>query len=474
MAGNNFMEIIGRIQERAILDRLCSEKKSHFTAIYGRRRIGKTYLIRKHFGEFSFYHTGIMNVGIKDQLNAFDKSLSEYSNKEILKSKDWFEAFDNLKLIIKQSRKNKKVIFIDEMPWLDTPKSKFISALEYFWNGWASARTDILLIICGSATSWIVKKIFNNKGGLHNRVTQKIKLKPFTLSETETFLKKKSIDWNRYQIAKAYMCFGGIPYYLDAIEKGKSIDQNIDNLFFNSNGLLFNEYENLFQSLFINADKHIEIVKILAQKNKGLTRESIVNLSSSSSGGTVSKILEELELSDFIRSYSSFGKEKRERLYQLTDAYTLFYHNFLDTKKIAPNYWINAIDTPRVRSWSGYAFEMVCLMHTNEIKKALQISGIHSEESSWIGTNQNKGAQIDLIFDRRDQVISLFEIKFSSELFSISKKYSQELLEKMAVFRAQTKTKKAIFLSMISTYGILDNQYKAMVQNELTINDLFN
>ena len=205
-----------------------------------------------------------------------------------------------------------------------------------------------------------------------------------------------------------------------------------------------------------------------------MTRESIVSLSSNSSGGTITKILEELELSDFIRSYNPFGKEKRERLFQLTDAYTLFYHNFLDTKKIAPNYWINSIDTPRVRSWSGYAFEIVCLMHTNQIKKALQISGIHSEESSWIGTNQNKGAQINLILDRRDQVISLFEIKFSSELFTITKKYSQELLEKIAIFRAQTKTKKAIFLSMITTYGILENENKTMVQNELTVNDLFN
>lgn len=467
------MEIIGRHRERALLDKLTKENKSHFTAIYGRRRIGKTFLIRSHFQEFTFYHTGIINVGVKDQLKAFDNSIAQFSKKEFPSSKDWFEAFDTLKKIIQQSKRKKKVIFIDELPWLDTPKSKFISALEYFWNGWASARTDVLLIICGSATSWIVKKIFNNKGGLHNRVTQKIKLNPFTLAETETFLNKKEMQWNRYQIVKAYMAFGGIPYYLDAIEKGKSIDQNIDNLYFNSTGLLFNEYQNLFQSLFVNADKHIEIVNVLAQKNKGLTRAEIVKNITISSGGTITKILEELELSDFIRAYNPFGKEKREKLYQLTDAYTLFYHNFLNTKKIAANYWINAIDSPKVRTWSGYAFEMVCLMHTNEIKKALQIAGIHSEESSWIGTNNNKGAQIDLILDRRDRVISLFEIKFSSELFSITKKYNSELLEKVAIFRQQTKTKKAIFLSMITTYGILENEYKDIIQNELTMNDLF-
>lgn len=467
------MEIVGRKRERAFFDTLYKENKSHFVAVYGRRRIGKTFLIRSHFQDFTFYHTGILNIPFKDQLQAFDASLVQYSKKEIPKSKNWFEAFETLKLLIAQSKKKKKIIFMDELPWLDTPKSKFIAALEYFWNGFASARNDVLLIVCGSATSWIVKKIFNNKGGLHNRVTQKFKLKPFTLAETENFLLAKGIQYNRYQIVKAYMAFGGIPFYLDAIEKGKSIDQNIDNLYFNPAGLLYNEYQNLYQSLFTNADKHIEIVAALATKNKGLTREELVKNISAASGGTVTKVLEELELSDFIRTYAPFGKEFRGKLYQLTDAYTLFYHNFLNTKKIAADYWINALDTPKVRAWSGYAFEMVCLMHTDEIKKALQIAGIHSEESSWIGKIDNKGVQIDLLLDRRDQVITLFEIKFSTEIFIVSKKYHTELLEKKATFRAQTKTKKALFLAMITTYGIMENEYKGIVQNELTMNDLF-
>jgi hypothetical protein len=467
------MEIIGRTRERNLFDKLVKEDKSHFASVYGRRRIGKTFLIRSHFKEFTFYHTGIINLSLKDQLIEFDKSLSNYSKKEIQKSKSWFEAFETLQQLIKQSKRKKKVIFIDELPWLDTPKSKFLSALDYFWNSFASGRKDILLIVCGSATSWIVKKIFNNKGGLHNRVTQKIKLKPFKLAETETFLTKKGIHYNRYQIVKAYMAFGGIPYYLDAIEIGKSIDQNIDNLYFNPDGLLFNEYQNLFHALFTNAEKHIEIVAALASKNKGLTRDEIVKSISSSSGGTVSKTLEELELSDFIRTYSPFEREIRGRLYQLTDAYTLFYHNFLNHKKIAPNFWTNAIDSPKVRAWSGYAFEMVCLMHSDELKKALQIAGIQSEESSWVGSSNNKKAQIDLLLDRRDQVITIFEIKFSSELFTISKKYHQELLEKKTIFRESTKTKKAIFMAMITTYGIFENEYKNSIQNELTLDNLF-
>ena len=473
VADNYNMEAVGRTREKDLLKKLEDEKKSHFVAIYGRRRIGKTFLIRNYFKTFNFYHTGIANVDTSNQLTEFHKSLEQYAGKSIVKPTTWFEAFDTLKTIITVSRKTKKVVFIDELPWLDTAKSNFLPALEYFWNSWASQRADVLLIVCGSATSWIVKKIFNNKGGLHNRITQKINLKPFTLLETEEFLKKKNIVLNRYQIIKAYMVFGGIPYYLEALEKGKSIDQNIDALLFDKNGLLHNEYKNLYDALFINAENYIEVIKALASKNRGLTREELVNLTKLKTGGTLTNILNDLELSDFIKVYLPFGKQKRSSLYQLTDAYSLFYYNFINAQKTDKGFWLQTIDNPKMRAWSGYAFEMVCMQHSEQIKNALGINGVFSEISSWKSSTRDGNAQIDLVIDRRDQVVNLFEIKYSQEPFIITSKYNLELMQKQAVFKRETKTKKAVFLSMLTTYGLKENENSGIVQNDLSMECLF-
>jgi len=468
------MDAIGRDREKNLLKKLHNEKKSHFVAVYGRRRIGKTYLIRTYFKTFNFYHTGIANVDTSNQLDAFHKSLQQYATKDLQKPTTWFEAFDSLKSIISTSRKSKKVIFIDELPWLDTAKSNFLPALEHFWNSWASERDDVLLIVCGSATSWIVKKIFNNKGGLHNRVTQKINLKPFSLQETEAFLQSKNIIVNRYQIIKAYMVFGGIPYYLEALEKGKSIDQNIDTLLFDQNGLLFNEYQNLYQALFTNAENYIEVIKALASKNRGLTREELAQNTKLKTGGTLSNILTDLELSDFIKVYHPFGKQKRNSLYQLTDAYSLFYYNFINHKKTQKDYWLQNIDNPRMRAWSGYAFEMVCMQHIEQIKNALGISGVFTEISSWRNNGSTEGnAQIDLVIDRRDQIVNLFEMKYSQEPFMITSKYSTELMQKVAIFKRETKTKKAVFLSMLTTYGLKNNENSGLIQNDLAMECLF-
>lgn len=467
------MEAIGRNREKAIFKRLYEEEKSHFVAVYGRRRIGKTFIIKNYFKTFTFQHTGIANVGMTEQLEAFSNSLHNYSSKKTPQANSWLEAFENLKKIVQASKKEKKVIFIDELPWLDTPRSNFLSALEHFWNGWAAHRKDILLIVCGSATSWIVKKIFNNKGGLHNRVTHKINLKPFNLAETEEFLQSKNIEFNRYQLVKAYMVFGGVPYYLEGIEKGKSIDQCIDDLLFDENGLLYQEYKNLYQALFSNPDNYISVVKALATKNKGLTRDEIVKIAKFKTGGTLSAILNDLELSDFIRVYQPFGKKKRNSLYQLTDAYSLFYHNFLEKNKIQKGYWLHNIDNPKVRAWSGYAFEMVCLQHISQIKKALGISGVYTEISSWKSNSEEKNVQIDLVIDRRDQVINIFEIKYSQENYLITAKYSDELRQKIGVFKRETKTKKAVFLSMFTTYGLKFNENSGYVQNDLNMNCLF-
>lgn len=465
--------MFGRTKEYKKIDALMQSKKAEFVAIYGRRRVGKTYLIKQYFkNDFTFYHTGIANVKTNTQLTEFERSMNSYAKKPVNTPANWFDAFTALIKIIEKSKKRKKVIFIDELPWLDTPRSNFLSALEYFWNSWASSRPDIIFIICGSATSYIVNKIFNNKGGLHNRITQKIKLEPFTLNETADFLLSKKITWNKHQIIKAYMALGGIPFYLEALEPNKSIDQNIDNLFFDKDGLLNNEFYHLYASLFKNHHRHLEIINALATKKMGLTRAEILKKITSTNGGGLSALLEELELSDFITKYIPFGKKSRNSLYQLTDFFSLFYFNFIKNKNTSKGDWINAIDNPKQRAWSGYAFEMVCLCHTYEIKKALGISGVSTSQSSWRSIGE-QGAQIDLVLDRRDQIIHLFEIKYSINKFTISKKYDSELRNKAGIFRVETKTTKAIFISMITTFGLKENAYAYNIQNSLTMDMLF-
>ncbi len=468
--------LIGREKERSILLQLQQSKKSEFAILYGRRRVGKTFLVRETFkNNFDFSHVGLANSNTKEQLTNFHISLKKYGKKEDHIPKNWLFAFQELIALLSKSRKQKKVIFIDELPWLDTARSSFLNALEHFWNSWASGRKDILLIACGSAASWMIKKLVNNKGGLHNRVNQKIKLEPFTLRECKAYYQKKGFAFNEYQMLQLYMVLGGIPFYLDGLKKELSATQNIDELCFTKDGLLQNEFHNLYASLFKNHQQHLLAIEALSKKNKGLSREVLIQDSGLPNGGGTTTILEELELSGFIRLYLPFSKKKKEALYQLIDPFSLFYYRFIaKNTRISKGFWEKSIDNPSYRSWSGIAFEQVCLSHTDQIKIALGISGMQTSVSSWLSNQASKNAQIDLVIDRRDEVVNLFEMKFSISPFSISKKYANDLRNKVRVFKAETKTKKAIFISFLTTYGVLDNQHaKGLVQNNLEMGCLF-
>ena len=466
--------MIGRHRERELLADIIQETSSNLVAIYGRRRVGKTYLIREHFqNKFSFYHTGIANVSTEVQLDNFYKSILKYASKKCQYPQNWFDAFELLKQLLIQSKTKKTVVFLDELPWLDTSKSNFLPAFEHFWNSWGSSQKNLTFIICGSSTSYIVRHIFNNKGGLHNRINYKIKLQPFTLHEVEEFLLSRHIKYNRYQILKLYMCIGGIPYYLQSLKKGKGVEQNIDALLFDENGLLQNEFSNLYASLFLHSEKYIEAVKVIASKRKGLTREEIAAKISTKNGGTLTKILQDLELSDFIIKYQPFEKKERNSLYQLTDLFSLFYLAFIDKKKVQKGDWVSQIETPTYRTWMGYSFETVCLIHLNQISKALGISGLHHIAGSWVSQNPHEKAQIDLVLDRRDGIVNIFEMKYSIAEFEITKKYDTIIRQKISTFQKETKTKKTIHLVFISTYGLKINSYSYIAQSNLTMNDLF-
>ena len=470
--------MIGRKEECELLEKVKMADKSSFVAVYGRRRVGKTFMIRSVFeDQFSFHLTGIANVNLRQQLVNFHAALVRQfpmmENKPV--STDWFSAFQYLITSLEGLDSAKKIVFLDELPWFDTSQSYFIQSLEHFWNSWASARRDVILIVCGSAASWMINNLINNHGGLHNRVTQRIRLEPFTLSECAEMLHQGAGVFDRYQIIQMYMAFGGVPFYLEQVEAGLSATQNIDKLCFSEKGLLRGEFDNLFASLFKKADKHIAVVEALAKKARGLSREELIRQAKLPNGGNTTKVLKELEESSFIRKYRMFGQADKNMLYQLSDSYTLFYLKFIKGSSLDDkNHWLNSLDNPEYRAWSGYAFEQVCLAHADNIKKALGISGVQTITSAWQGSNGTTKAQVDLVIDRRDHVINLCEMKFSIKPFAIDKKYANELQNKTGLFRELTKTQKSVFLAMVTTFGLEQNTYAgSLVQNALTMDVLF-
>ena len=472
--------MVGRIEEQRVLNELALSGEPEFIAVYGRRRVGKTYLVRETFGNsFFFSYTGIANISAKQQRSEFAKALREHgwgprAGNGAGITDNWFDAFDALRDLIKQAdTEDRLLIFIDEMPWMDNKKSDFVPAFEHFWNGWASGQKNIMLIICGSATSWITKKIFRNKGGLYNRTTRQIALKPFTLAECVEYYAGKGIAMNTQDVIESYMIFGGIPYYLHMMEKRYSLAKNVDWICFGEAAPLRYEFDRLMDTLFANPVKYIAVLETLHAKKKGMTRETIAKLVDFGNGGNLTRILLEMEECGFIRRYKPFGKGKNRALYHLADPFIAFHLAFI-RKADSADYWSSYIDNAAHRAWSGYAFEQVCLAHTMQIKKALGISGVHTDVSSWASISDGRGAQIDLIIDRADRVINLCEIKFANAPFEINRAYDLALREKIEIFRNETKTRKAIHLTMITTYGVKPGKYAGIVQSEVNMDGLLN
>lgn len=469
-------KIIGREHEQKILQQCVESDSPEFVAVYGRRRIGKTFLIKNFFDEkFDFYMTGSYNSSLSNQLDDFHAALEEYSGHDWKRPKSWRDAFRMLKQYLSSLHKDKIIVYIDELPWLDTPRSGFIGALELFWNSWGDSQDNLKFIVCGSATTWMTSKLLGDKGGLHNRVNRRIYLAPFNLYETEQMLRFKGVEWDRHEIVECYMTIGGTPFYLAKIDKSQSLAQNIDRLFFHREGELREEYEILFRSLFRESSVYMRVVELLANKATGLTREEIITALNIPKGGAFSEVLRNLVTCDFIREYNSFGKKERDKLYQLTDLFTLFYLKQVKGNRDADeHFWTNRIDSPAHRAWAGYAFEQVCLHHVSQIKRALGITGVASTISSWTDTRDGKRvAQIDLIIDRRDQVINLCEMKYSLQEYEITAAYLNTLLNRREIFRAATKTKKALHLTLVTVNGVKHNAQWSRIQNEVTADDLF-
>ncbi|WP_308226519.1 AAA family ATPase [Prevotella sp.] len=479
--------IIGREQEIEKLENYISSRKSEFIAIYGRRRVGKTFLVKELFeNRFAFRVTGKDNVITKEQLASFSFALNDQLGIEADVT-NWPEAFRLLQKALEKMPDGTKIIFFDELPWFDTYASNFISALEHFWNDWAFYRSDIKLIACGSATTWMLNQVINSRGGLHNRITHNILLSPFKLHEVEEYFKSQGFYYERPEIIECYMAMGGVAYYLSLFETNKSVAQNIQQLCFTRGGELTEEFERLFNSLFKKADNHLAIVTALKNKGKGMTRLDLLDATGLANNGRFSQILKELEQCDFIRSYTPFGKSKKDMMYQLIDPFCLFYFKFMHNKgAFLDNHWVKMQTTAEYESWCGHAFEIVCLHHINEIVKALGIDGCINTPCSWSYRPTTKvladeeadedlkhGTQIDLLIDRSDRSISICEMKYCNGEYEISKAYDAHLVHRLKVFKKVTKTTKTLIPTFVTPHGLYNNMYARKINRQVTGNDLF-
>ena len=474
--------IIGRVYEQQLLSNLCTEKEARLIAVYGRRRVGKTYLVKYFFKEkFDFFFTGSFETPMKVQLALFKDALSQYSGVERPLPKTWFEAFDQLKEHLKSIKKKRIVVFLDELPWMDTPKSNFIAAFSYFWNTWGATCDGLKLIVCGSATSWMINKIIGDKGGLYGRTSRPIYIAPFNLYEVEQFLKlRKDILWNRYQILEAYMIFGGIPYYLDMLDKQVPFDMNINRLFFSTGAPLRNEYGFLFRSLFKSSTIYRQVVEAVAKKNKGLSLKEIKEELGTGDSGALTEVLDNLCKCDFIRKYSAFGKKEKGSIYQLTDLFSLFHLKFIGNRTgLDEQFWTNIKDNAR-NAWTGYAFEQVCMHHIHQIRNKLSINGVLTHICSWSSPRQTDkdgtewpGTQIDLLLCRGDHVIDVCEMKYCQSEFVLTREYDEYLRERNNTFVHLSKTKDAIHNILVTTYGLKPNAYSDSFYATVTMDDLF-
>lgn len=470
--------ITGRKNEIRRLTDCYNSGKAEFVALYGRRRIGKTYLVRNMFRDkFAFEMSGSIDADSDTQLSNFTRALYDYGYESNEAPHTWHEAFFALRSLLKDKTGNgqRLLIFIDELPCLDTPKSGFIQAFEHFWNSWASDHKEIMLIVCGSATSWMISNLIDSHGGLHNRITHEIHLAPFTLAETEEFLTGKGFCWHRLTMLQMYSIMGGVPYYLGLLEKDKSPEANIDRLFFAEHGELKREYNRLYSSLFRNSELYMKVIEALASCKQGLTRKQISQKVKSASGGTLTKIIKELVNCDFIRGYNTRERKikQKEQIYQLTDLYTLFYMQFCHKATTDEHFWTNMMGKPLQNTWYGLSFERICMLHIPQIKKKLGIDRIHTEYYSWRSRISEPAAQIDLIIERADKLTNICEIKYSQLPYAITKEEDMRIRNRIADFVCETNIRTGIITTIITTFGIKNNAYASAAQATLTMDDLF-
>ena len=479
-----YSSIIGRRDEIKSLERFMKSTKSEFVAIYGRRRVGKSYLVEEVYrGKIVFRAIGAY---IKDsdsktyrevQLTHFYESLLDSGmSDDAPRPTCWREAFRLLRKYLEGIRSKRRIIFLDELPWLAGPQSsEMITELGYFWNSWADRQRNILLVVCGSATSWMLDNVIRDYGGLHGRLTATMRLLPFTLCESEQYFKRHGFHLSRYEIAVAYMAFGGIPYYLDRLDKEKNLTENIDDFYFRDERI-HQEFKDVYAGLYATSERYVEVVKTLGRQFYGMTRHELAAAIGIESGGTFSKILENLHESGIIREYPRYGKERVETVYQLKDFFSMFYMHFIHGKAGDSSGWRTVQRTPVFYTWAGNTFEMLCIEHLPQIKEKLRIATVNRNYCWRCKAPDGTVSQVDLVMEwTGERTDHLCEMKFSEHAFTIDKQYEKNLACKIDAFinsRQHVKTH-SVQLVMVTSNGILRNEHSKDVNQEVTLDDLF-
>lgn len=474
--------IIGRKTEQAELNALYEREQAQLVAVYGRRRVGKTFLIRETFkNDFAFYHTGLSPVELEGQnllnaqLQAFTISLSNYGFESTGRPADWPEAFRMLRRYLESKPSDKRqVVFIDEMPWLDTPRSGFITAFESFWNGWGSGQDNLMLIVCGSASSWIKDNLINSPGGLYDRVSTDIQLPPFTLAESRQLLELNNIHYSNYDLMEIYMAVGGVPYYLNLLLPGFSAAEQIDRLLFAKKAKLGDEFEKLFNSTFSNPDRTKQIVRYLSSRHSGYSREEI-SKKIGVQGQELSKLLKSLEAGDFIQRYQPFGASARNLQYRLTDPFCWFWLKQVEGGRKSEHHWRDNYLSALARTWRGIVFEEVCLLHIRQIKQALGIADVSSSESSWIvpGTDSHQGAQIDMIIERADNMVHLCEMKYYNDEYSVDIEEEMKMRRRIIAVQEHLKKRQSIQTTLVTTFGLKQGKHSGIFSRTVVLDSLF-
>lgn len=481
---NNMSTIIGRKTEIEELEKLYRSDRPEFVAIYGRRRVGKTFLVKQALkGRITFQHTGVSPVDqekgksrMKTQLESFYYSLLNHGLEGYTMPKSWMEAFFQLEqLLVKLDDGSRQVVFIDELPWMDTPRSGFLSAFESFWNGWCSGRDNMMLVVCSSATSWILGNFSRNRGGLYGRLTDEIKLQPFTLKECEEYFVNEGIELSRYDIVQSYMALGGIPYYISYFQKGQGLEGNIDRILFGRSPRLKDEFNRLFNAIFGNPEDCKKIIRMLATRHSGFTREEIAKATGLPFGGGLSDTLSALTESDFILRYIPYDKPNNAEHYKLIDNFCLFWLKYVEPNSLDACFMTDHITSDIMKSWRGVAFEEVCWQHITQIKRALEIGGVKSAISAWSlkGDDGQEGTQIDLLIIRDDNVVNLCEMKFAGIAYTIEKDEELKLRNRIEALKKTLKRKQTVHLTMVTTYGIAYGKHSGIVQKQVEMDDLF-
>lgn len=473
-------KIVGREEEIKLLNKYAESGKAEFVALYGRRRVGKTFLVNQVFKDrLTFSMTGVLDGDKNAQIHAFTDALDIYGQPTNKQPKNWYEAFQMLRhFLADKNKKNKPcIVFIDELPCFETRKSDFVSALGYFWNSWASLQDNMMLIVCGSATSWMMKNIIDNHGGLHDRITHEMHLKEFNLHETEEYLCAYGFPWDRIMIMQTYMAIGGIPYYLSLLDPAESLAQNIDRLFFKADGEMRREFKRLYKTLFASPEPYIAIVEALFSKKKGMTRDEIAKSIGTNANGYLTKMLQSLVDCDIVRFYNVKNKtiSTRNGLYQLLDFYSLFYLHFIKKQPTNEHFWTQGLNSPKINAWMGLSFERICLTHIAQIKNALSISGIKTEYYSWrsVNSGNEQNAQIDLVIERADRMINICEAKYSDMPYLLDKEEYEKLKTRIALFKQQTGFGGGIIPTFITVNGLQRNSYSEHIVAQITLDDLF-